>query len=474
MSFGLEETGPVVRSPAYLTDLIDPGSLLEATPECLVVAQGDGVIVYANRHAEELTGFAREELVGRAIGDLIAADLLDLPEGSRVEVTCHRAQLAPIPVEAHVGMLSVPEPLLVVALRDATELQAGREAAFEAEAKYRSLVEHIPAVVYLDPVDEDAASIYVSPQVRDLLGIEPDVWLNDFYAWRNHVHPDDIDRAWDEYQEAYGNHVPLNHEYRMVHEDGRVRWVLEQAFPIDDEHGNPWLIQGVIFDITERKSAEEQVAFLAYHDKLTGLPNRHLFEEMLDNAIARARRHDMGVGVLYLDLDNFKLVNDSLGHHAGDLLLAQLGDRLRTCTRETDLVARQGGDEFLLLLGDLERGEGDPDLPDPSMIVAESVAERIREALEEPFDLAGTPFYASGSIGISLFPQDAQDGETLLKNADAAMYQSKKRSRAGTSCSRPAGRMRCTGSRSRRGCGKRSNTTTGSCTGSRSSTSRRA
>ena len=150
-------------------------------------------------------------------------------------------------------------------------------------------------------------------------------------------------------------HTQLNHEYRMVHKDGSIRWVLEQAFPIDDEHGDPWMIQGVMFDITKRKNAEEQVAFLAYHDKLTGLPNRVLFEELLEKAIARARRNDGAVGVLYLDLDNFKMVNDSLGHHAGDLLLAQLADRLRTCTRDTDVVARQGGDEFLLLLGDIDR-----------------------------------------------------------------------------------------------------------------------
>ena len=102
---------------------------------------------------------------------------------------------------------------------------------------------------------------------------------------------------WEEYEAAYHAHVPLNHEYRMVHEDGTIKWVLEQAFPVKDEQGNPWLIQGVIFDISERKRAEEQVAFLAYHDKLTGLPNRALFEEMLENAIARARRHDLGVGV---------------------------------------------------------------------------------------------------------------------------------------------------------------------------------
>src|SRR5437870_9103144 len=122
--------------------------------------------------------------------------------------------------------------------------------------------------------------------------------------------------------------------------------------------------------------------------------------------MARSTRYDLAVGVLYLDPENFKLLNDSLGHHAGDLLLAQLGDRLRLCTRDSDLVARQGGDEFLLLLGDIDRSSEAGD-PDPAMVVAESVAIRIREALAEPFDLAGMSFYATGSMGISLFPQDA-------------------------------------------------------------------
>jgi diguanylate cyclase (GGDEF)-like protein/PAS domain S-box-containing protein len=409
---------------ARLARMIEPGSLLEATPECLVVAGADGRIVFANRHVQELTGFTQADLLGESVELLISADLLGLPSGTRRETVCRQAEGDPIPVEVHIGTIDGPEELLVVTLRDTSELLAGREAVFEAEAKYRSLVEHIPAVVYLDPVDENETSIYVSPQLRDLIGVEPQEWLADYYSWRSHVHPDDIDRAWDEYQDAYERHVPLNHEYRMVHEDGTIKWVLEQAFPIDDENGEPWLIQGVIFDITKRKTAEEQVAFLAYHDKLTGLPNRHLFEEMLDKAVARARRNDTGVGVVFLDLDNFKLVNDSLGHHAGDLLLAQLADRLRVVTRDTDLVARQGGDEFMILLGDLERGEAGDE--DPALLIARTVAGRIREVMEEPFDLAGTPFYASGSIGISLFPQDASDAEALLKNADHAMYQSKR------------------------------------------------
>ncbi|MGZ5305694.1 MAG: putative bifunctional diguanylate cyclase/phosphodiesterase [Actinomycetota bacterium] len=415
-----------------LSRLIEAGSLLEATPECLVVAHADGRIVFANRHVETLTGFSREELLDRPVDRLIATDPRGQAVGSSVETFCHDREGRTIPVEVHVGTIEGVERFLVVTLRDMTELRAGREARFEAEAKYRTLVEQIPAVVYLDPVDEDKDSIYVSPQVTDLLGIEPAAWLEDPYCWRNHVHEDDIDRVWQEYEDAYRSHVPLNHEYRMLHEDGSIKWVLEQAFPINDEGGEPWLIQGVIFDITKRKLAEEEITFLAYHDKLTGLPNRALFEEMLESALARARRSDLGVGVLFLDLDNFKLVNDSLGHHAGDQLLMQLADRLQVCTRETDLVARLSGDEFLLLLADLERGPGAMSSGlDPGLLIAESVAARVREALEEPFDLGGSEFFVSASIGISLYPQDASDAESLLRNADAAMYRSKEFERGG-------------------------------------------
>ena len=433
MSFDIVETERAREAAALrLSRLIEAGSLLEATPECLVVAHADGRIVFANHHVEALTGFSRDELVDRPVDGLIETDPREQAAGTSVETVCHDRDGRAIPVEVHVGAIEGVERYLVVTLRDMTELQAGREARFEAEAKYRTLVEQIPAVVYLDPVDENQESIYVSPQVTDLLGIAPAEWLEDPYCWRRHVHEDDIDRVWQEYEDAYRTHVPLNHEYRMVHEDGSIKWVMEQAFPINDGDGEPWLIQGVIFDITERKRAEEEIAFLAYHDKLTGLPNRALFEEMLESALARARRFDLGVGVLFLDLDNFKLVNDSLGHHAGDQLLIQLAQRLRVCTRETDLVARLSGDEFLLLLADLDRGAGAlGGGPDAGLLIAESVASRVREALEQPFDLGGSEFFVSASIGISLYPQDASDAEMLLRNADAAMYRSKEFERGG-------------------------------------------
>jgi diguanylate cyclase (GGDEF)-like protein/PAS domain S-box-containing protein len=407
---------------------LDPRQLLDATPECLVVAASDGRVVYANQRVRELTGFAPEDLIDHPVVDLVLADVtLADAAGSMVEGTCRRKDGSDVPVEIHIGTVEGRDGrYLVVTLRDLTAIRALEAATFQTAAKYEALVEGIPAITYIDPIAEDQLSIYVSPQVFEMLGITQQDWLTDPYAWRNHVHPDDMERAWAEYVEAYTNRESLTHEYRMVHENGRVIWVSDQAFFVRNEHGEPWLIQGVIFDITERKNAEEQVAFLAYHDKLTELPNRVLFEEMLELALARARRHELAVGVLYLDLDNFKLVNDSLGHHAGDELLRLLAERLRGCTRETDLVARQGGDEFLLLLSDIERGPGPVTGTDAEMVAAESVALRVREALQQPFDLSGTPFYATGSIGISLYPRDGLDASTLMMNADAAMYQAKR------------------------------------------------
>ena len=158
---------------------------------------------------------------------------------------------------------------------------------------------------------------------------------------------------------------------------------------LTDAQGRPEHIQGVMLDITESKIAEERIAFLAYHDKLTGLPNRTMFDELLGLALARAKRHGLGVVVVTVDLDDFKLVNDSLGHEAGDTILVQFAQRLSDATRETDLVARPGGDEFLLLLADLDPAPAGHGVHESVSIAAESVALRIQQALRTPVHRRG-------------------------------------------------------------------------------------
>jgi diguanylate cyclase (GGDEF)-like protein len=174
--------------------------------------------------------------------------------------------------------------------------------------------------------------------------------------------------------------------------------------------------------------AQAEVAYLAFHDKLTGLANRALLEDVLGMSLARAQRHDLAVAVLFLDIDDFKLVNDTLGHVIGDELLVQTADRLRGITRDTDLIARQGGDEFLVLLADIKGGSERPPAGSSGAgyVVAELAAKRIQEALRAPFDLSGHQVYTSASIGLSLYPADAADAVSLLKNADTAMYWSKR------------------------------------------------
>jgi diguanylate cyclase (GGDEF)-like protein/PAS domain S-box-containing protein len=298
-----------------------------------------------------------------------------------------------------------------------------------AEAKYRLLVEQIPVITYIDAVDPESSSIYMSPQVEDLLGYPAEEWLSEPKMWDKVLHPEDRDRVLAEHVRTNATGEPFRDEYRLIAKDGRVVWVRDEAALVADEKGSDRFWQGVIVDITERKRAEEQVAFLAYHDKLTGLPNRVMFERVLDLALARARRNEQAVATLYLDLDNFKLVNDSLGHAAGDELLREMGTRLSGAVRATDVVARQGGDEFLVLLADLEK---DPREEMNGLALAQSVASRIHEALKNPFALMGTEFYITASIGISLFPESAGDARALLKQADAAMYRSKQGSPGGS------------------------------------------
>lgn len=297
-----------------------------------------------------------------------------------------------------------------------------KRALQEAEARYRTLVEQIPAIVYIAEFGEEGRWSYVSPQIERILGYAPDEWVSNPTLWFDRLHPDDRDRALEDelLSRSTGN---LTSEYRMVARDGSVVWFRDEARSVDIEGREPFM-QGVMYEITERKAAEDELAYLAYHDRLTGLPNRQLFAELLDLGVARANRQNQSVAVAYIDLDAFKVVNDTLGHAAGDRLLQQASMRLREVVRDLDTVARYGGDEFLLLLSDLPRGDGG--LAPSARSVAEQVALRVIEAFSQSFLLSGVEVYVTTSIGIALYPESGDSSETLLKQADVAMYESKR------------------------------------------------
>jgi diguanylate cyclase (GGDEF)-like protein/PAS domain S-box-containing protein len=289
--------------------------------------------------------------------------------------------------------------------------------------RYRSIVEHIPAVTYIDALDDAASTLYVSPQVEELLGYAPEEWMSDRDLWLRIIHPDDRARAMAENQRHNETGEGFSLDYRVYRKDGRLAWIHDEARMVRDERGTPTFSLGVMSDVTEMKRADEKVAFLTYHDELTGLPSRAMFEEFLELSITRARHHEASVAVICVDIDDFRLVNDSLGRLAGDEVLNVVAGRLREATRETDLVARRSGDTFLLLLADLER-EGDD--VEAAVARAESAAQRILDSLAAPLRAGGTELYVAASIGISLFPQDGDETGNLLRNAEAAMLESKK------------------------------------------------
>ncbi|HWS71086.1 MAG TPA: EAL domain-containing protein, partial [Thermoanaerobaculia bacterium] len=198
----------------------------------------------------------------------------------------------------------------------------------------------------------------------------------------------------------------------------RSGWVSSVYRPQLDSRGNIVGVIGLIRDITERKAAEQQIEYQAYHDALTGLANRRLFHEHLTLALALAQRRNRLVSVLFLDLDHFKLINDSLGHSIGDALLKQVAARLKASVREGDTVARVGGDEFTIVLQELG------DRSDAAL-----VAQKVLKTIAEPVEVAEHKLYVTASIGITIFPEDGQDAEALLKNADNAMYRAKSQGR---------------------------------------------
>jgi len=209
---------------------------------------------------------------------------------------------------------------------------------------------------------------------------------------------------------------------------GIDKWILMRTAPILGKERGAIGGVGIIEDITQQKNTQEQIEYQLYHDTLTGLPNRILLKERLLQALTRSRRHKSKGAVLFLDLDRFKTINDSLGHHIGDELLKEVAVRLsRTVGREEDTVSRLGGDEFVIMLPPYN------DDWEKVVLGAQVVAEKIQEDFSAPFEINGHRLYTSASIGIALFPGDGEDADTILKHADAAMYQAKNQGR-GTFC----------------------------------------
>lgn len=290
-----------------------------------------------------------------------------------------------------------------------------------SEQLHRYLVNNSPDLIYT--LDAQGRFTFLSPVVETLLGYPRQELIGQSFA--TVVHPEDREKVGRMFCERRtGRRASRGVEVRLKCKDGDngpASYLVAEfnAMGMYDGQEGPGRARflgtyGIARDISDRKRAEEAIAFQAYHDLLTGLPNRALMLDRLTQAIGQARRVKSQVAVMFLDLDNFKLVNDTLGHMGGDQLLKAVATRLKSCLREVDTCARIGGDEFVLILP-LVNGETDTAV----------IADKILHALESKFEVAGQEIYATVSIGIALYPQDGETPEDLLKQADAAMYHAK-------------------------------------------------
>jgi diguanylate cyclase (GGDEF)-like protein/PAS domain S-box-containing protein len=280
----------------------------------------------------------------------------------------------------------------------------------EAIRRYRTLIEQLPLVVYVDALDSNSSNIFTSRQIEPILGYTVEEWAADSELFTRLLHPDDRERVLAAHMQTHETHEPLSLEYRLIARDGRVVWLRDEGVVVLDQGQQPLYLQGYLLDITREREAEHQLRQLALYDPLTGLANRAFFHERLRHAIKL--RHDEGqaTGLLYIDLDDFKGINDRWGHDLGDSVLHEIGRRIERAVRPGDTAARLGGDEFAVVLTEHVTPEG-----------AVGVAERLLTEISRPLESGSGPLYTNASIGIAF----GSDDVTLIREADIAMYRAK-------------------------------------------------
>jgi diguanylate cyclase (GGDEF)-like protein/PAS domain S-box-containing protein len=369
-----------------------------------------------------LVGYDRDEAIGRTSTDLnlwasvenrqemidgLAKDgaVRELPTQFRTK----SGQILDCVLTAE--MLDLDEgPCVLTLVQDITARVQAEQTIRASEERFRALIEKGSDIILVLSVA--GVVEYLSPSAATVMGYSPEEIMGT--SAFPLIHPDDRQETLLSFSRTVqGTNQPVSIEFRALHQDGTWRVMEAMSDRIVESSGATSVVVNCR-EITQRKEAEETIRHLAYHDALTGLPNRALLGDRLTVALAKARRSSETLALIFIDLDEFKLVNDTLGHSVGDELLRGAATRLTLLLREGDTVSRVGGDEFIVLLSDVDRPEH-----------ALQIAERMRESLKEPYNIVNMELRVTTSIGISIYPDDGDDEATLLRNADTAMYRAK-------------------------------------------------
>lgn len=306
------------------------------------------------------------------------------------------------------------EPLLLLSVWDVTEHKRIEEALRGSEERFRTMADNISQLAWM--ADASGFIFWYNKRWYDYTGASFRQMQTS--GWETVLHPDDEQRVREKILRCFQTGEAWEDAFSLRDRQGQYRWFLGRAIPIKDEAGKVVRWFGTNTDITEMRIMQEEVDYMAHHDALTGLANRRLFHEVADVAVAEAKRYDRKLALFYMDLDRFKVINDTFGHETGDEILKEAARRLKGVVRTSDIAARFGGDEFTLLVSEIDHAE-----------YAGEVARKIQTVMRKPFLVKGQEFNVSSSIGISIFPDDSKSLDVLLQFADIAMYHAKDRGR---------------------------------------------
>lgn len=398
-------------------------------PTGLMILTGRMKVVAVNQTFLQMFCISQEQVQGRDAHEVIEADNLsehlravligDVPRSDgmlKMRVCGSLEHLIRYTITGICLQADTEEARLLIALEDITE----QERAFQALARSEARLAEAQRIARLGHWEWDipTGDLWWSDEVYRIFGREPERFVPNYESFLACLHPDDQARVISTVRKALEEGTDYHVSHRILVPNGGIRHVDEQASCLRDEDGVVIRMLGTVQDITDRIEAEARLNHIEHHDPLTCLPNRLLLHDRINQAITYARRHNRIVAILFMDIDRFKRINDSMGLAIGDRLLQVVAERLRGSVRDGDTVARLGGDEFAIALTDVA------DLDDVAKL-----AKKLLSTVSEQITIDGRTFRATASVGISLFPYDGDDVEALLKNADTAMYEAKEAGR---------------------------------------------
>ncbi|MFN8456282.1 MAG: EAL domain-containing protein [Anaerolineae bacterium] len=423
----------IQRVKALKTERNFVSAVLDTAATMVVISNTEGRIIRFNRTCEKTTGYTFDEVKGKHFWDVF----LNPEEAEQTRTIFNGLAQGQYPIDYESGWITKSGDLCTIAWsstvldnqgaveyiistgHDITERKQIEEALRQGGERYALAV--LAANHGLWDWNLKTNEIYFSPHWKAILGYEEQEIQSSVEEWFSRVHPEDLPRLKvDIAVHLEGTTPSFKSEYRMLHWNGEYHWVLTQGLAVRDEAGQPYRLTGSQADITQRKLNEDELKYASSHDALTGLPNRASFLKRLERAIEKGKQNkEILFAVLFIDLDRFKVINDSLGHLVGDQLLITIARRLKASLRANDMVARLGGDEFTILLDQIHNADD-----------ATLVAERIAHELASPVKLEGHELIVTASIGIALSSNGYEAADDILRDADTTMYRAKAQGRA--------------------------------------------